>query len=65
VLAADGPDRSDCGPAGAAIQALVQVAGDAAGDLVQVGGLGEQAGQVGQLPRRELIKGAGNLDLGA
>jgi hypothetical protein len=43
----------------------VKVAGDAAGDLVQVGGLGEQAGQVGQLPRRELIKGAGNLDLGA
>lgn len=48
----------------AAVRALVQVAGDGAGDLVQVGDLGEQAGQVVQLPGRELVEGMGDVGLG-
>jgi hypothetical protein len=43
---------------------LLEVGGDAAGDLVQVGRLGEQAGQVLQLRGGELVQGAGDIDLG-
>jgi hypothetical protein len=42
----------------------MEVGGDAAGDLVQVGSLGEQAGQVLQLRGGKLIQGAGDVDLG-
>jgi hypothetical protein len=42
----------------------VEVAGDAAGDMVQVGGLAEQARQVVRLAGRELDEGAGEVGLG-
>jgi hypothetical protein len=43
---------------------LLEVGGDAASDLVQVGGSREQAGQVLQLRGGELVQGAGDIDLG-
>jgi len=43
----------------------VEIAGDAVGDLVQVGGLGEQASQVVQLSGRELVEGTGDIRSGA
>jgi hypothetical protein len=51
-------------PGLAAVQALVEVAGDATGNLVQVGGLGDQTSQVVQLSSRELIQGTGDVGLG-
>jgi hypothetical protein len=43
---------------------LLEIDGDAAGDLMQVGGSREQAGQVLQLRRGKLIQSAGDIDLG-
>jgi hypothetical protein len=42
----------------------MEVGGDAAGDLVQVGGSREQAGQAVQLPVGQLLQGAGDVGLG-
>jgi hypothetical protein len=42
---------------------LLEVGGDAAGHLMQISSLGEGGGQVVQLPGRQQLQGAGDLDL--
>ncbi len=46
----------------AAVQVLLEVGGDAAGDLMQVGGSREQAGQAVQLTSRQQVQRAGGND---
>jgi hypothetical protein len=43
---------------------LPEVGGDAAGNLVQIGGSHEQAGQMVQLSSRQPVQGASDIDLG-
>jgi hypothetical protein len=43
---------------------LLEIDGDAAGDLAQVGGSREQVGQVLQLRGGKLVQRAGDVDLG-
>jgi hypothetical protein len=44
---------------------VLEVGQDAAGHLTQVGGMGEQVGEVLQRSRRKLIESTSNVSLGA